>query len=522
MKKRLLLMLVLALLLALGIYSAAWAATVDSGECGDDLTWTLDSDGTLTISGNGAMEDYELEWDYQANEENHTSTAPWGKKGDTVKKIIVNSGVTNIGANSFYFFDNLEQIDIASSVYVIGEDAFSHCENLEVVDIPNGVKYIEKDAFANCINLTKISIPASVLEIEVQYRHESGTSFAGCDNLMEIKVDSNNSNYSSYKGALYDKEKFTLLAYPTGKDVFEIYSGTKIISYGALLNCNKLTDILIPDNIEYIHSDRQGSYGSPLPNSIERIKLSKNITDEWSYLFDGKDNLIEVILPESLPKSINLSFYHTFENCINLKEIKVPENVTSLNETFAGCEKLETVYLPVSLKTIAKNTFSRCYSLKKVIYSGSETQWAAINIENGNNFMADAEMVYLNNSGATDPEDPDDPNKPTDPEQPDKPTNPDKPTTPEKPDTLPITSRPGGLGSTLTVRVEGGHWLTVQVRRAGSIAITSVQAPGRGLVSLTFSAAAGSVVQVWETENEMTFTNGVPNNKILATNVKNV
>ena len=136
--------------------------------------------------------------------------------------------------------------------------------------------------------------------------------------------------------------------------------------------------------------------------------------------------------------------------------------------------------------------------------------------------MADAEMVYLNNSGATDPEDPDDPNKPTDPEQPDKPTNPDKPTTPEKPDTLPITSRPGGLGSTLTVRVEGGHWLTVQVRRAGSIAITSVQAPGRGLVSLTFSAAAGSVVQVWETENEMTFTNGVPNNKILATNVKNV
>ena len=67
MKKRLLLMLVLALLLTFGVTSAAWAATVDSGECGDNLTWTLDSDGTLTISGNGAMDDYTLEWDYKVN-----------------------------------------------------------------------------------------------------------------------------------------------------------------------------------------------------------------------------------------------------------------------------------------------------------------------------------------------------------------------------------------------------------------------------------------------------------------------
>ena len=72
------------------------------------------------------------------------------------------------------------------------------------------------------------------------------------------------------------------------------------------------------------------------------------------------------------------------------------------------------------------------------------------------------------------------------------------------------------------MRVEGGHWLTVQVHRAGTIVLSSIQAPGTGMVTLTFSAAAGSVVQVWETENEMTFTNGVRNNKILATNVKNV
>lgn len=509
MKKRLLLMLVLALLLTFGATSAAWAATVDSGECGDNLTWTLDSDGTLTISGNGAMEDYELEWDYQANENNETSTAPWGKKAERINNIVIDSGVTSIGENAFYYLNNVENVDIASSVYVISEDAFSYCTSLTNVDIPNGVKYIETGAFECCTELTKVNIPKSTLKIE-------NNAFYHCDNLIDIIIDNNNSNYSSYKGALYDKEKLTLLLYPYGRDYFEIYSETKIID--SLYYCNKLTDIVIPDYVNQINES--------FPASIKTVTLSENMTGNWSRLFSNCKNLTEVIFSERLADSNSFNKTHylhnTFLNCTNLKEIKIPENVSELDRTFSGCENLEIVYLPVSLKKIDSDTFARCYNLKKIVYAGSETQWGAIYIANGNNSIADAEIVYLNNSGATDPEDPDEPNKPTDPEQPDKPTNPDKPTDPEKPATLPITSRPGGLGSRLTVRVEGGHWLTVQVHRAGTIVLSSIQAPGTGMVTLTFSAAAGSVVQVWETENEMTFTNGVLNNKILATNVKNV
>lgn len=58
------------------------------------------------------------------------------------------------------------------------------------------------------------------------------------------------------------------------------------------------------------------------------------------------------------------------------------------------------------------------------------------------------------------------------------------------------------------------------MRHVGSIAITSVQVPGSGVVTMSLSAPVGSILQVWETEAEMTFTNGVPNNPILSTAVR--
>ena len=88
MKKRLLSIFLAACLIFTLLPVSAFADTTASGTCGDNLTWTLDSEGILTISGTGDMYDYEYK------------KAPWF--GDTeITKIVVNSGVTSIGAYAF-------------------------------------------------------------------------------------------------------------------------------------------------------------------------------------------------------------------------------------------------------------------------------------------------------------------------------------------------------------------------------------------------------------------------------------
>ena len=128
----------IALLLSAVTVSAT--DTVASGTCGtegDNLTWTLDSEGVLTISGSGAMEDY-----YEQNE-----AQPWEDGRYDIKSVIVNSGVTSIGKHAFFECPNLTSVNINGSVVSIGFGAFEECRNLTSIEIPNGVKSIGACAF---------------------------------------------------------------------------------------------------------------------------------------------------------------------------------------------------------------------------------------------------------------------------------------------------------------------------------------------------------------------------------------
>ena len=75
-------------LMAVFMLSRALAET--SGTCGDNLTWVLDDDGLLTISGSGEMKDYDFDEDHYA---------PW--YGKTIKEVIIDDGVTNIGSDAY-------------------------------------------------------------------------------------------------------------------------------------------------------------------------------------------------------------------------------------------------------------------------------------------------------------------------------------------------------------------------------------------------------------------------------------
>jgi len=185
-QKRLLSMLVLLA----AVVSGAWAQPWTSGDC----TVTF-SDGVMTVSGTGAMADYE--------EYNYT---PWSSYD--VKTIVIESGVTSIGVKALSSCSKLESVSIPASVTSIGNYAFEACgsyataltvsfaegsklltigeeafrsANLKSIDIPNSVTSIGRSAFSSCSNLESVSIPASVTSIGEE-------AFYNCGMLAKVSI----------------------------------------------------------------------------------------------------------------------------------------------------------------------------------------------------------------------------------------------------------------------------------------------------------------------------------------------
>lgn len=123
MKKRIISML-LAIFMVVGMLpTVVFAAdTVASGTCGTNVNWTLDSDGTMTISGEGAMDDYIT-----------ASDAPWYAHKDSIKAVKIAEGVNKIGTYAFYKYTNVTQVIIYGNLTEVGSNAFANCSGITTV-----------------------------------------------------------------------------------------------------------------------------------------------------------------------------------------------------------------------------------------------------------------------------------------------------------------------------------------------------------------------------------------------------
>ena len=182
----------------------------------DNLTWTLTADGTMTISGTGAMKNY----DYY----NNPSSA--SQKKDSVKKVVIEDGVTSIGESAFNTCIGLTSITIPDSVTSIGTLAFSACSSLRSITIPNSVTSIGALAFRACSSLSSITIPNSVTSI--------GTyAFEDCSSLTSITIPDSVTSIGNY--AFYNCSGLTSITIPDsvtsiGKSVFDNCINLKTIS----------------------------------------------------------------------------------------------------------------------------------------------------------------------------------------------------------------------------------------------------------------------------------------------------
>ena len=188
-----------------GFCASAAGTVVKSGACGEDgdkVKFALYSDGTLIFSGKGRLKGYSEEefssymkrtcpyasYQWHETDDEFDAFSGYYTGDETVKKVIINSGITAIGNYAFYDFSALTTVVIPDTVTEIGYNAFGYCKSLKAVSLPKnltdigagafsfcsalrelslpeGLESMGEDAFRNCTALTHVYLPASLREI---------------------------------------------------------------------------------------------------------------------------------------------------------------------------------------------------------------------------------------------------------------------------------------------------------------------------------------------------------------------
>ena len=365
-------------------YGRDFEAIIGSDECGKNATWSL-VDGVLTISGTGKM------YDYSNPANSALAAAPWHDLADSVHTVIIEDGITHIGAWAFDACDIDNGVTISDSVTSIGDCAF-RATSLQSVTIPAGVTSIGDGVF--------------------------GYNYV----IREIIVDERNENYIVENGTLYDIEKTTLLccanrnvesfvvpstvkkigtlAFCNCKYMSKITvpEGVQTIGNAAFWDCDAITSIHIPSTVTYVADSAFSmmqkletitvSASNPYYTVVDNVLYDRNKTTLLRYApqktdtsfvvpqsvtridsgaFSDCENLVSVFIPESV---ISIG-WDVFENCTALTDVNIPSRITELNSTFAGCSSLENITIPYGVVSIGDTAFLNCESLTSVVIPDS-------------------------------------------------------------------------------------------------------------------------------------------------------
>ena len=264
-----------------------------------------------------------------------------GKKSS----IDMSSSVTTIGDGAFMYCNALTSVSMPS-VTTIGGSAFYSCDGLTSVSMPS-VTTIGDKAFRYCSSLTSIDIPASCTSIV-------GNTFKDCKSLEEIVVDENNPNYSSADGVLYDKDKTTLIGWPTAEGEIDIIPSVTTIGEYAFSDCSALTSVSMPA----VTTIGYGAFGSC--EALTSVSMP-SATTIGEYAFGNCSALTSVEMPEATTIGDN-----AFSSCDGLTSVSMPSVTTIGDEAFRYCSSLTSIDIPASVTTLGNSAFGDCNGLTSV------------------------------------------------------------------------------------------------------------------------------------------------------------
>ena len=231
----------------------------DSGTCGENLTWTyVSSTQTLTISGSGPMEDYQV-MALGGDPMEYAYYTPWKKYMNAIERVIIEQGVTSIGNNAFFNMTSLSVFEIPNSVTSIGSNAFLNTAWYN--NQPDGMVYVGNFALkykGTMPNNTNIQLRNGTVRI-------ANSAFSGCYGRL-ISITIPNSVTSIGSSAFY---------YCTGLTSITIPNSVTSIGDRAFSSCAKLTSVTIPNSVTSIGDGAftycTGLTSITIPNSVTRI-----------------------------------------------------------------------------------------------------------------------------------------------------------------------------------------------------------------------------------------------------------
>ncbi|MBO5227309.1 MAG: leucine-rich repeat protein [Ruminococcus sp.] len=383
---------------AVSVITSAETEVPTEGTCGENTVWKFTEDGTLEISGTGAMEHWAS-----------TLNRPWQDFKDSIDKIVVYEGVTSIGTRAFADCNNLTEIYLPDGLKTISYSAFDSCVSLESVVVPSGVESIGEYAFSRCSVLKDVEIGDGVKTI-------GNAAFYDCYSMKKIAITSNlesigkNTLFRCFEleGIYFDgtlSEWYTFIDNSIDEFIGDTYhdvivycsDGQEILKKVSITTSTTTTitetTTTSTTTTSETATETTTSWVLTGPEGMQTTTVATTTADNWedensgkfgdfyytiqldgtiSIEYTGTDAHVE-IPAEINGRKVSVVAAEAFRYNENVEHVVIPEGISEIQPgAFMECSNLKSVVIPESVSEINEDTFLGCDSLESLTIENPE------------------------------------------------------------------------------------------------------------------------------------------------------